>query len=254
MIILPWRFITHLGDSSLLAPSATIIAIWLLLEQRTRLFWYWSILLAGALALVAASKIAFFACGFGIQALNFTGFSGHSTFSMALWPVAALLLVQRQHSWVQVLGVGAGYVLALLIGASRLVLHLHSLTEVLAGCVLGALVSISFIWVAGTPSRPLLNRWLLALGLCVLVGGVSSQTAPTQRWFVHLALTVSGHQQPYTRENWRSKPSIWIDDRIQTCAPPPQPFDRTLWYRLKQMTEAIKTPSGLLQQLRRLAS
>lgn len=241
--MLPWRFITHLGDSSVLVPGAALIAIWLLLEHRTRLFWYWSILLTSALALVAGSKIAFFACGFGIQALNFTGFSGHSTFSTALWPVAALLLVQRQRNWVQVLGVGAGYVLALLIGASRLVLHFHSPAEVLAGCMLGALVSISFILLARTPTRPLLNRWILALGLCVLVGGVSSQTAPTQRWFVQLALAVSGHQQPYTRENWRGKPPIWLNDRARICAPPAQQFDRTLWYRLKPMTETFTTPA-----------
>lgn len=234
-----------------MVPSAAVIAIWLLLDQRPRLFWYWCILLGSALALVAASKIAFIACGFGIQSLNFTGFSGHSTFSMALWPVAALLLFQRQRSWMRILAVTAGYALALLICVSRLVLHFHSLSEVLAGCTLGALVSTSFIWLADTPQRPLLNRWLLGLGLCVLVGMGSSQTAPTQRWFMQLALAVSGHEQPYTRENWHTESLTWSSNQIETCAPPPQRFDRTIRSLLQPMTDASDTSSHsqLQQQL-----
>lgn len=194
-----WTKITHLGDTSLMAPAAFIIGVWLLVARREQLLWWWCALLAAAIVLVSLTKIAFIGWGIGIPALDFTGISGHTTFSIAVWPVLAFLVLQRAPQIMRTTGVLFGLLLGLLVGISRLVLHNHSLSEVAAGCVLGMLVSLTFIWIAGSLDRNLLSRSLMILSIPVLLAASFSQAAPTQRWFVRVALYASGHEQPFVR-------------------------------------------------------
>lgn len=197
--MLPWTKITYLGDTSLMAPAALLIGLWLLAVHRQRLLWYWCALLGSALALVAATKIAFLGWGIGIPALNFTGFSGHATFATAVLPVMAFLLLQRRPVLVRAAGVLFGLGLGLLVGMSRLRLGVHSGTEVIAGCMLGALVSLGFVRVSGSVRPAVLNLALAGVGLALLFAASYTQAAPTQRLFVHVALYLSGHDQPYVR-------------------------------------------------------
>lgn len=197
--MLPWTKITYLGDTSLMAPAALVIGLWLLVTHRQRLLWYWCGLLGPALALVAATKIAFLGWGIGIPALNFTGFSGHATFATAVLPVMAFLLLQHRSVALRTAGVLAGLALGLLVGMSRLRLGVHSSAEVIAGCMLGALVSLGFIRVSSFVRPAVLHRALAGVGLALLFAASYTQAAPTQRLFVRVALYLSGHDQPYVR-------------------------------------------------------
>jgi hypothetical protein len=194
-----WSKITHLGDTSLMAPAALLIGLWLLASARRDLLWRWIQLLAFALALVALSKIAFIGWGIGIPALDFTGLSGHSTFATAVLPVMAYLLLHRYPGPVRIAGVALGLAMGLLVGISRLVLSFHSSAEVIAGCVLGALVSLGFIWVVDTARRPTVSRSLIVASLVALLAASSLQAAPTQYWFIRVALYMSGHDRPFVR-------------------------------------------------------
>lgn len=202
-----WTKITHLGDTSLMAPAAFIVGLWLLVAKREQLLWWWCALLASAIVLVSLTKIAFIGWGLGIPTLDFTGISGHSTFAMAILPVMAFLVLQRTPQGIRTAGVLFGLILGLLVGISRLELQTHSLSEVIAGCGLGALVSLTFIWIACTVDRNILNRSLVVLSIPVLLAASFSQAAPTQRWFVHVALYASGHEQPFVRGNHQARPS-----------------------------------------------
>ncbi len=185
----------------MMAPAAFLIGLWLLAARRHYLLWWWCVLLTLALTLVALTKIAFLGWGFGIPALNFTGISGHSTFAMAVLPVMVFLLLYRYPAPLRAIGVGAALALGVLVGMSRLALSLHSHAEVVAGCVLGALVSLGFIWVASSTHRARLNRTLVALSLGVLFAASFAQAAPTQNWFIRVALYLSGHEQPFVRSH-----------------------------------------------------
>ncbi|HTN65830.1 MAG TPA: phosphatase PAP2 family protein [Burkholderiaceae bacterium] len=208
--MLPWTKITHLGDTSLIAPAALLIGLWLLVARRHRLLFWWCALLTWTMLLVAGSKIAFIGWGIGIPTLNFTGISGHTTFAMAVWPVLAFLLLQRSSPLLRAGGVVFALSIAVLVGFSRLVLQFHSTAEVVAGYLLGATVSIVFIWISGSLRHTSLSRMLLATSLAALLAASSIQAAPTQYWLIRVALYVSGHEQPFVRSQRLTFP---VDNR-----------------------------------------
>lgn len=197
--MLPWTKITHLGDTSLMAPAALAICLWLLAAHRHRLLYWWCVLLTFATLLVVGSKIAFIGWGIGIPALDFTGISGHTTFAMAVLPVVAFLVLQHRSASLRASVVLLALAIGLLVGISRLVLEFHSAAEVVAGYLLGAAVSIGFIWISGTVHRAPLSQMLLAASLTALLAASSMQAAPTQYWLTRAALYVSGHEQPFVR-------------------------------------------------------
>ncbi len=138
-----YELATHLifGDSTVLLPSAAALFIVLMLRKTSRLLaWQWSLLFGITGAIVCASKLAFMGWGLGIRELDYTGFSGHSALSAAFWPIF-LWLFSARFPRLQKAAVATGYILAAVVGYSRLVIHAHSVSEVIAGLLLGAVGS-----------------------------------------------------------------------------------------------------------------
>lgn len=141
-----WQLISFFGDSTVLLPSAAALFIVLMLRKTSRLLaWQWSLLFGITGAIVCASKLAFMGWGLGIRELDYTGFSGHSALSAAFWPIFLWLLSARFSAGLQKAAVAAGYILAAVVGYSRLVIHAHSVSEVIAGLLLGAAGSALFL-------------------------------------------------------------------------------------------------------------
>lgn len=137
-----WQLISFFGDSTVLLPSAAALFIVLMLRKTSRLLaWQWSLLFGITGAIVCASKLAFMGWGLGIRELDYTGFSGHSALSAAFWPIFLWLLSARFSAGLQKAAVATGYILAAVVGYSRLVIHAHSVSEVIAGLLLAALCS-----------------------------------------------------------------------------------------------------------------
>src|SRR5690606_18067772 len=116
--------------------------------NEKRLALWWSVLFGGGLALVVATKMAFIGWGLGISSLDFTGFSGHAMRSAAVMPVLFYLLLQRAPRAARAVAALLGLAFATLIGISRLVLQVHSTSEVVTGWLLGAGVAFAFLMVA----------------------------------------------------------------------------------------------------------
>lgn len=141
-----WQLISFFGDSTVLLPSAAALFIVLMLRKTSRLLaWQWSLLFGITGAIVCASKLAFMGWGVGIRELDYTGFSGHSALSAAFWPIFLWLLSARFSAGLQKAAVATGYILAAVVGYSRLVIHAHSVSEVIAGLLLGAAGSALFL-------------------------------------------------------------------------------------------------------------
>ena len=79
-----WYSITRLGGAGLTLPLALTIGLWLALGYTWRLALAWLGLLAGAVGIVALTKIAFLGWGVGVRAWDFTGVSGHAMLSTAV--------------------------------------------------------------------------------------------------------------------------------------------------------------------------
>jgi len=199
-----WIIITRLADTVVMLPAAALCLTWLLMGGATRLAGWWCVLLSGGLIAVAATKIAYLGWGIGIPALDFTGISGHAMRATAVMPVLLCLVFINASRHVRVGAITAGMLSGVLIGVSRLMVHAHSPSEAVAGCVLGAVVSATFLCMLFRVPQPPLRfreRRALPLLLLLLVPIFAAKPAPTERWLHVVATTLSGHDQLYRRDH-----------------------------------------------------
>jgi membrane-associated phospholipid phosphatase len=194
-----WHLLTRLGEAQILLPAAAVAVLALLRRAPGRvLVAWWAGLLALAVALTTASKVAFIGWGLGSPALDFTGISGHAMFAAAVFPLLLGAMVPRLGGGAAP-AVAAGIALSLLVGVSRLQVQAHTLSEVVAGLALGGAVSAAVLWRTRLPSVRI-SAWP---ALLVLLWFVATPTqAPPSRshdMVTRLALSLSGHKVPYTR-------------------------------------------------------
>ena len=196
-----WRTLTYFGDSMLLIPTAVIIALvlpWKSSSQRT--VWYWLLAFGLAGLLVSLSKIMFLGFGIGSARFNFTGFSGHSAMSSTLWPVMMWLISGRWSTFWRAVTIAIGYAIPLMVGFSRLVIHAHSVSEVLAGLLLGFTLSSAFL--ISQRSTVLKGFSALQVGVAFLVPLLllgHGRVATTQQFLERLSVKLAGLEKPFKR-------------------------------------------------------
>lgn len=216
-----WPLITRLGEAQILLPAAGLALLLLAQRQDSRAAALrWALALGLGTLVTTASKVAFLGWGLGIAALDFTGFSGHSMYAASveipLLATCALALSGRAR-WA---GAVLGTLLAGLIAISRVEVGAHSVSEAIAGFVLGGALSV---WVVAAlpptwPSRPATPRTALGLaplGLALwLAVGVAWAPPPiTHALVIRLSLALSGREHPYTREHLHATPRAHLPAR-----------------------------------------
>lgn len=196
------HFLTYFGDSMLLIPTALIIALLLLWKRDDkRSACYWVLAFCATGAIVSLSKIAFMGFGIGSARFNFTGFSGHSAMSATLWPVMLWLMSGRLSGQWRNVAVIIGYFIPLCVGISRLVLHYHSNSEVIAGLLLGYTLSSLFLISQRHLLPPVFSPRQLGIIFLIpvlLIG--QGRIATTQQFLQQLSAKIAGIEHAWTRE------------------------------------------------------
>ncbi|NRO96183.1 phosphatase PAP2 family protein [Paraburkholderia sp. NMBU_R16] len=200
-----WYSITRLGGAGLTLPLALTIALWLALGYTWRLALAWLGLLAGAVGIVALTKIAFLGWGVGVRAWDFTGVSGHAMLSTAVYPVGIFLILLPARAQVRIAGIAIGLAAGVAVGLSRVVLDAHSPSEAVAGCGVGALVAVLFARYAWNARPGKLSVVPVAVSLLMLAVALHDVRVPTQRWITHVALHLSGRERPFIRARWKAR-------------------------------------------------
>ena len=199
-----WNAVSFTADMSVLGPAGVAIAVWLLVSRQWRLVLGWSLWYGGGMLLVVLSKLAFIGWGLGSAALDFTGFSGHAMRAGAVFPVLMYVVLQRApRSWRRA-GVLFGVAYAVLVAISRVVVHAHSVSEAVSGCVLGLAMAFGFMWQArGAVNFAVSHALALAsLALMVLIT-FKAEPMPTEDWLQKIALRLSGHERIFSRADWK---------------------------------------------------
>lgn len=205
-----WQLISFFGDSTVLLPSAALLLIVLFLRKASQtLAWQWGILFAITGAAVSVSKLAFMGWGLGIRDIDFTGFSGHSALSAAFWPVFLWLIGARFSSGIRTALIILGYGIALLVAFSRLEINAHSISEVIAGVLLG--VSASALFLLFQKRHPAGTEVQLSWGAVtslILIPAMLLHTgvkAPTQSMLGEIAVALGPLDKPFTRADLRKR-------------------------------------------------
>jgi membrane-associated phospholipid phosphatase len=197
-----WMTVGSLGDIAATMPIAFGIVAILSIRRAWRLAAWWILLFFFGLALVVISKIAFIGWGIGNQALDFTGFSGHATRAMAIFPVLGYLLTKKSNSSMQGIFFAVGVAAAIIVGISRHRLHMHSWSEIYFGWMVGATISYCFILMLRQWKHISLYSPVLMIALIPILVIPYIEPTPTQHWLIQFSLYLSGHDQPFTRERW----------------------------------------------------
>jgi len=199
-----WHVITRLGEAQIVLPPALLVALALARVPAARPGAIrWIVLVVAAALVTAASKVAFIGWGIGWGALDFTGISGHAMFAAAIYPPLFAILAGAAAPPAGRVAVGAACVLALLVGVSRLVLDVHTVSEVLAGWLVGGLVAIAAL--RGAAVAP----WRIGAAIpivAVLWFAFAPAQVPASRshaLVTRLALALSARSHPYTRHGMR---------------------------------------------------
>lgn len=198
-----WAGLTRLGEAQILLPAVLAVfgwTVWRVPASRACAS-RWLLCIVLAALLTTLTKVAFIGYGIGSATWDFTGLSGHAMFSAAILPVLMRLLAVDQGPARVRLAVTSGYALAGLVAVSRVLVGAHSVSEVIAGGLCGALVSALALasWRRVPPLRVPVPLWL-GVPMAILLAMHGAPPSQTHDWVTRLSLQISGRAEPCTRE------------------------------------------------------
>ncbi len=198
-----WMFLTRWGNSVLLLPVAACICISLWAGGDRRVAWHWAFTFGGAVLIVLVTKLAFLGWGIGSHSFDFTGISGHSTLAASVLPMLGWWLTRDRTLSVQRTAVLAAWIVALVVGASRVSVSVHSVSEVVCGLALGTLVAWAVIPQGYVAKNRSAFRWAL-LGALLIAGMLPGlgESDEAHGLVMRIALQLSGRTEPFTRETF----------------------------------------------------
>jgi membrane-associated phospholipid phosphatase len=193
-----WNVFASIGDAAFTLPIALVCAVWLWFSARRQAV-RWILLLGIGMAAVGATKILYAGCGIEISSIHFRMISGHTTLSAAVWPVALALLCSCAGARAR-----DGLVIGLVIGAVTAVARVfddaHSVTEVIAGWMLGGALAILFVRNFAHASVQLAKPRFAALGLLLVASVAYGRHAPIQEMIEAYSPGVCMHLFPSLAE------------------------------------------------------
>ncbi|SAI67758.1 Uncharacterised protein [Bordetella ansorpii] len=203
---MPWSLFTLFGNAVFLVPLGALVCFQIFRQSGVRAGVVWMLAFGAGMLAVAVSKILFYGWGIGVPSLDLTCFSGHTFLALTVWPFVSLLTLQGimpRLAWLP------GVALGLLVACSRVGVGAHSVAEVVAGGGL-ALSVLAATQIAGRPrpeGLPGIPNLLLPLMCALPVVGLafavtSGRKLPTEHYFSQIGISLSGADQPMSREKW----------------------------------------------------
>jgi membrane-associated phospholipid phosphatase len=157
----PMRILTDFADEAVILPLIAMVALMLGVLGWRRGALAWVVAVGCSFASVLVLKVVLTTCGPVFDMAPLRSPSGHTAAAAVIAGGIAVALGRGRWSVAVVAGLAA-----LLIGATRVALGLHSIPEVVVGGALGVLGALGFGWLGGRP--PVLQlRWLFAVVVAV---------------------------------------------------------------------------------------
>ena len=139
-------FVTDFADSAIIVPIAAAVLVLLLGFRETRRALFWAIVVGAVMGTVVVLKLTFAGCVPPSPLAAFRSPSGHTASAVMVYGGLATIL-----GFGMVPAIVQSLVVAGLIGASRLLLAVHSLPEAIIGGGIGLIgtIALAGYWPAG---------------------------------------------------------------------------------------------------------
>jgi membrane-associated phospholipid phosphatase len=165
------HFLTDFADLAVVLPLTLAVAVALLLAGWPRGAAAWAMAVPGTFAAVLAAKLVVVACGSLLPLHGLRSPSGHTASAAVAYGGLLTLLLPEPlaGSRRRLVAVVLAGLFAVLFGGTRLALHYHTRSDVLAGAVLGMAGAYVLALAAGPRPQQLRVAIPLATALAVLV-------------------------------------------------------------------------------------
>lgn len=157
--------ITDLGDSAVLLAMTAVATVYLAWCRYSRAAWAVVATLFAAAGAIALLKVAFIGCSVHIFSLEIHSPSGHAALSSATFVVLSTVAASQIKGWARWLPLAVALVLVAAIAATRVILSMHTVDEVIVGSIVGLIAGMlgSVPIVRSTAPRFRLPSFLLVL-------------------------------------------------------------------------------------------
>ena len=181
-------FLTDFADQAVVLPLAAVVLVLLVALGWRRGAASWALCVCGVLSVMLVFKLVVFACGWRVPWTGLSSPSGHTAASAVVYG-GLLSLVAAPSAAGTVFAALAGGLVALVFGLTRLALHMHTVSDVVCGAMVGIAGAVLMRRLAGTrPQRPLGSKLTLAVcTVLLLFHGRRLEAETDLRW---LALDV----------------------------------------------------------------
>ncbi len=165
------RFVTDFADQAVIVPLVLAVAAALLIAGWRRGALAWAVAVSGTLCTVLVAKVVVHSCIAAAQLPDLRSPSGHTASAAVVYGglIALLLPTPARGVWrlVAALLLGAGF--AVLIGGTRLALHVHTWSDVATGAAFGIAGALALTRLAGTSPPGLRVAMPLSAAVAVAV-------------------------------------------------------------------------------------
>jgi membrane-associated phospholipid phosphatase len=183
--------VTHLGDSGLLMMLSSLCALYLYASGNKRTAVVLASVLFLCMGIMTVLKIYFIGCYHRWPSLGIESPSGHAAMGAAIYGTLAAIISRHFSGWRRVLAPVLVFPLVLTIAASRVLLGMHQISEVLLGLAVGiALALLAFIVLKDSSTHVFRLRYLVLTSLLAVVLLYGTQT-PAETFLRRLALFVN---------------------------------------------------------------
>lgn len=131
--------VTDLGDAALVLPASAALFVYLAYAKSLRAAVGWAAALMLCIGLTIAAKMVCHACGGQVQAFAIRSPSGHVALGTTFYGAAALIFSLGRGRLVRLMVLLGCAAVIVAIAVSRVVLHSHTIAEVVAGLLIGVL-------------------------------------------------------------------------------------------------------------------
>jgi membrane-associated phospholipid phosphatase len=161
------KFLTDFADQSVLLPLCALLIVGFALSGWRRGAWAWAAAAGVTFGVLVILKVILLACGWRWTDGMLNSPSGHTASAALVYGGLAAVLIRQRWPRMRWLAVLPAALAAVLIGASRLALHVHTWSDVLAGAIIGVAGVALLIWLAGVPPMRLRLRAVVVPGIMI---------------------------------------------------------------------------------------
>src|SRR5260370_24920323 len=181
-----WRFICDLGATAVTVPLALVMLCSLAATRQPCLAIGWATAVLGCTGVISGLKLVLSTCGNLLAGAGLVSPSGHTAMSAVVYGGFAAVIGARLARPARAALIAGAAALIIAMPLSRLVLHVHTLIEVVVGLVVGLAALATIVSIAAIRRERLPVLWLAATAILVAIL-FHGERWPAERAIQHIA-------------------------------------------------------------------